>query len=136
MRTTPPGQFPDSFNRIEIGAVRRQEIQYKAPETLISIWFMQFRMMIPGVVGDNNNLLVGLAACLSQFLEKLEECFSIESGLFAPVYKFTVVKPDGAKIAYALAGWLMAQNRIAVFWCYPHTTSGAMLLEMNFVDCP
>jgi len=97
---------------------------------------MQFRMTIPGVVGDNNNLLAGLTACLSQLLEKFEECFSIESGLFASVYKFTVVKPDGAKIATALTGWLMVQNRVAVFWCYPHTTSGAMLLKMNFVDCP
>jgi len=110
MRTTPPGQFPDSFNRIEIGTVRRQEIQYKAPGTLIAISFMQFRMMIPGVVGDNNNLLTRLATCLSQLLEKFEECFSIESGLFSPVNKFTVVKPDGAKIAYAFAGWLMAQT--------------------------
>lgn len=93
-------------------------------------------MMIPGVVGDNDNLLARMATCLSQLLEKFEECFSIESGLFVAVYKFTVVKPDCSKITNASTGWLMVQNRVAVFWRYPHTTLGVILLEMNFVDCP
>jgi hypothetical protein len=97
---------------------------------------MYFRIVIPSIIRDNNDFVARLTTCFSQLFKEGEKRFSIKFIISTTINKFAVAKSNSVEILYALASWRMKQNRIAFFRCYPHTTARAMLLEMNFVDCP
>ena len=47
-------QFPDALNRVELGTIRRQKIERKLRHHLLAPSLVQERMMIFGVVENND----------------------------------------------------------------------------------
>ena len=49
---------------------------------------------------------------------------------------FPITQAQSAKVANTFSCWMMQQNRIFTFGRHPHSTPGAVLLEMNFIQGP
>lgn len=84
MQTAAPGEFPHSLDRIQFGAVGRQEVQSEAMTGLLfSPAFVETSVVIFGIVGDDDDAAAGSGAGTSEVTEKAEEGFVIEPGFLA-----------------------------------------------------
>lgn len=70
MSTKPPGQFPNSCHRVQLLAVRLQEIQCEAMGVVFPPFFMETSMMVSGVVCNDDHAFSGNPAGLGQMIEK------------------------------------------------------------------
>ena len=101
---------------------------------MMSPVFMQAAMMIFGIVHENDNVAARVTAGLAQLLEEVEEGIGVEYAVFPLKDELAVAQPDGAKVSHALASGVMEEHGVFGFRGYPHTASGAMLLEVDFIN--
>jgi len=136
VQTTPTSEFPDSFDRIQLGTVRRKEVQSESGCLLLAPVLMEPRVVILGIVGDDYNPAAASNTGAPQSAKKAEKCGAIELVLFPAKYKTAITQPDRAKIPHALTGGGVQQDRVFDFWRNPHSTTRTVLLEMHFIGGP
>jgi hypothetical protein len=132
----PPGQFPYSFDRIQIRTVRWQKFGLKSRLCSLPPIFMQCRMMMSNVIGDHEYLPVGAQTDVPQLLKEGKAGFGIKSTVFAPVYQLAVSQSHGNKISNTSACRVMQQHRIRALRWNPHPTSRTILLKVNLIHRP
>ena len=129
-------QLPDPFNRIKIGAVRRQVLQMKPLIVSLAPLPMQLGMMIAGVVENQNHAFAGALTALEQLLQKLPIGLPVKLPTLLRISEFPILKPHSAEIAHTFARGMMRQDRVVVFRRNSHAAPRARLLEVHFVDGP
>jgi hypothetical protein len=90
-------------------------------------------MVVFRIVDKNDNAAAGVTAGLAQVLKEAEEGVAVEHGLLPLEDKLAIPQPDGAKVSHALARGMVEEHGVLGFGRYPHTASGAMLLEVDFI---
>ena len=136
METETAREFPNSLDRVEFGAVGREEVERESGQLLLSPGQVQTRTMILGVVADDDDVPASGRAGFTQELQKLPEAFAIEAVRFAAIKELAVSQSHGAEVSDATPGRVMIEDRILDFRRYPHATARTMLLEVYFVQRP
>jgi len=136
METKPARQFPDALDGIQIRTVGRKVVQFKARCLGLSPGFVHFRMMILGVVTDDHDALAFLSAPLLKELQEIPETLPVKSIGLSRINKLAIAQAHGSKVSYALSSGVMQDDRALVFGWHPHPAPGAVLLEMDLVQCP
>src|SRR5260370_1189984 len=84
VETEPTREFPDSFNGIQIRAVRWQEVQAKLGSLLVAPLQMKFGTMVLCVFADGQHLAATNNAGFPEYFHELPEGLSVDpSGLTA-----------------------------------------------------
>jgi len=130
------GEFPDTLDGVQIGTVGRQVVEAKAVQALRSPGFVKGRVVIGGVVENENRLTLAVPADVPELAEKVEEGRAIESLLFAAKHKSSIAKTDGTIVANRPAGGVMQQGRLFDLRRHPHPTAGTVLLKVDLVERP
>ena len=136
METKPAQQFPDALDGIQIRTVGRKVVQPKVWYLGISPGFVHFRMMIRGVVTDDHDALAFLLAPLLKELQEIPETLPVKSIGLSRINKLTIAQAHGSKVSYTPSSGVVQDDRVPVFGWHPHAAPGAVLLEMNLVQCP
>lgn len=71
------------------------------------------RVAVPDEIDDNHPFASGASAAAAQFFEKLPTDNGVEPVRFPAKEEPTVAKTDNAKVAHALAGGMIRQDRTA-----------------------
>ena len=136
MGATPASQFPNSFYRVELRAIRRQKVQLEMIGAAFAIFLVQLSIVIASIVRNGDHLFPGMATCPSELFEKFFKRFRIEFLWLPAINKFSVPKADCSEIANLIACWFMFQHWIFFLRRNPHAATRTVLLEMNFIDGP
>ena len=123
VQTKATRELPDSFDGIQFGTVSGEKVQFKAAFVLVPPGFVDSRMMIGSIVGNNHHPASAYATGLAQLPQEFEASLPIESLAFPAKYKAAVAQTYRAEIAHALAGRGVQENRILDFWRYPHAAA-------------
>jgi hypothetical protein len=135
VKTAPPSQLPDPFDRIEFRTVGRQEVQAKMIRDLSSPSHMQVGMVIASVVEDHHHFPAWATAAL-QFPVKIPAGAGVKHTVGPGQDQLAISEAYGPEKADALSRRRMQANRIGYLGRNPHTATRAMLLEMNFIHGP
>ena len=129
-------ELPDPFDWIEFRAVRWKEIEFESSGHVFPPAPVKARMVVLRVVRDHHHPSPCGGGLVSNLTGKREEGLGVEfAGLLAKD-EFAVPEPDGAKVSDALSGREMPEDRVFRLGRDPHTTAGAVLLEMDLVGGP
>ena len=77
MPTETPGRLPNPFDRIEIGAVGRKEIELQPKAMLVKPRLKNSGMVMPGVVCNHDYLSIR-AGMTNKDSQKSLECLGVE----------------------------------------------------------
>jgi len=127
-------QLPDPLNRIELRAVRRQEIQPQFPPVIPQPRLQGSGMMIPGVIQNDYHLFLGWTMAKKVFQE-LTKSLPIE---FVPLlcYQSTIPHTDGSKHPDLFVCRSVPEDRIFDIERDPHHIARSVLLEMTLIQTP
>src|SRR6266481_7591281 len=78
MQAATACELPHSFDRVEFGTVRGKEVQDKTVGVLFPPRFVESRVVIRGVVGNDHNPSPGPTTGGAKLLEKLKEAGPIK----------------------------------------------------------
>ena len=129
-------EFPDSLDGVQVGAVRRQEVEKETATVLFPPLFVETGMVILGVVHNEDDLAVGSRGGAPQLPEKVEEGLRIEAAFLAAKDQPAVAEAKGPKVSDTPARRMMEQNGIFHFRGNPHPATGSVLLEVHLVQRP
>ena len=136
MQTQATNQLPDPLDRVQVRTVGRQE-QKPEPRLLgVSPFFVHGSVVIFGVVNNDSH---PAARSHAGGVQASKECPSrnrIKLPFFSGKAKFAITKANGTEVSHAFSGGVVEKNRIFHFRGNPHDAPGAMLLEMDFINCP
>ena len=129
-------QLPDTLDRVELRTIRRKEEQDKVWILCPAPIEMKVRVMIPGIVDDNNDLATATAGGAAELAKEMPAGLGIKMTLWLGRDESPVFDSNRTEVADAFAGRRMTADRIANFWWDPHSAAAAMLLEMDFIHRP
>lgn len=132
----PSGQLPDPFDWIQLRTIWRQVQQTEPLGTTAAPVCMQDGVMVSGIIGQYNNSTAGVGAYSAKLFHEDPKRISVESAQFPLKDKLPIGKSHGTKVADTFARWVMQNHRVLAFGRNPHSTPGAMLLKMHFVQGP
>ena len=130
------GQFPNSFDRIQFRAVRRKKQMREFAWTVLSPFWMEFCMMISGVIGQHQNTTPWVAAYLPKLFHKAPIGLSVKWIGFSLMQQLSIAKPHGTEVSDTFTCWMVQHNRVFAFGRHPHSASGTMLLEVDLIKGP
>ena len=136
MEAAPAGQLPDSFDRVELRAVGREEVEPELAGVAIPPRKVKSGMMVGGVVRDDDDPTVPTLSPLPELPEEGIAGRCVEGVRFAPIDEAAIAKPDGAIVLDALARRVVKEHRVLHLGRNPHTTSGSVLLEVDLIHGP
>src|SRR5271168_3410512 len=97
---------------------------------------MQQRVMILGVVGDDDYAATSSETGTAKAFEEGKEGHPIELARLAAEVEFSIPQSHSAKVSDIAPCGSVQQNGIFGFRRDPHLTAGTMLLKVHFVDRP
>src|SRR6267142_5760512 len=136
VQTQPAGQFPYPLDRVEVGAVRRQERQAKVGLLLLPPLSVQGGVMVFGVIYDHYHAPPIAAAGLAHLPEKRPSGLRIERLGFLREEELPITNPHRAEISHTFARRMMQQHRVLDFRRDPHSAARTVLLEMHLIHGP
>ena len=136
MSCLPPSQFPGPFNRVELRALGRLELQSKAFSALVPPFSVQAGMMVSDVVQNQHDPTPGMAGEPPELFQKREERLGVEALDLTAIHELTVPDANGAKVADALPGRMVQQNGVLDLRRNPHSTGRAVLLVPDLIEGP
>jgi len=136
MRRLPPSQFPDPFNRVELRAIGRHELQSKAFPALVPPFSVQAGMMVSDVVQNQHDPAPGMAGEPPELFQKREELIGVEPIYLTAIHELSVPDANGTKVADALPGRMVQQDGVLDLRRNPHPTGRAVLLEPDLIEGP
>lgn len=129
-------QFPDLFNRVEIGTVGRQVVQ---PE-VVGVGFppgqVQSGVVELGVVDDDHHLPVRLAALCLQVLQESPRGLAVELLGRRTDHQPAIAQAHRPEVADALAGRMLEHDGILDLRRHPQVAPRAILVEVPFIERP
>ena len=134
MRTESPRQLPNALNGIEVGAVRRKEVELKSRTMIVKPGLKNSGMMESRIIHDQDHPTVRPGVTQKQ-PQKSQECFSVE-GRDRESDEAAVGRTDGPENGHRLPGGGMKKHRIGVFRGNPHDTPRPVLLKVTFIGKP
>jgi hypothetical protein len=135
MEASAPEQFPDALNRVEFGAVGREEAQLKDVSPPLPPGFMELCVMIAGIVCDDHHFAAGpTMAC--QHPEEVQACLGIEHAIGSGNHQFAVIDSHSTGAADGFSGRGMKANRIVLLGRHPHPAASSVLLKVDLVQSP
>lgn len=136
VQTQPPDQFPESLDRIEVRAVRWQKVQRKVIGVLVPPRLVEDRVMISGVVGNDDDAPATPGTADAEVLQKDLKALGIEAMRLPAKHHLAIPQTNGPKVADAATGRMVQHDGIGVLRGHPHTAARTMLLEMDFIRGP
>ena len=134
MGTETSRHFPHAFDGIEIGAIRRKEIEFNSLTKVMKPGLQNGGMVMTGVIDDQDHFSIRTSVSKNDSQECLES-LRVErfpaTGDQAPVGR-----ANGAEDGHRFPSRSMVENRIDAFRRNPHHTPGPMLLKMTFIGEP
>ena len=121
MGTLIARELPNPFHRIQVRAVRGQEIQLDDMSVLVQPRIQMPRMVPPRVVHNDNHLVI-LAAVMHELFQEGLKGHRVK-GVGASRNKAAVVKTHGTEQRHALARRGVQQDWIRILRRYPHRAS-------------
>jgi hypothetical protein len=131
MRTETPRQFPNPFDRIEIGTVGRKEIELQPKAMLVKPRLKNNCIVMPGVVCNYDYLSIR-AGMANKDSQKSLECLGVK-GCHGERHEAAIGRTDSPEHRHRLAGRRVIKDGIGVFRRNPHDAPGSMLREMAFI---
>lgn len=130
----PAGQFPDPLDRGKLGAVGRQEHEGQHLPVFGEEWGQQLRMVIPGIVQDDDHPFP--AGPMSEQLGKeVLEGLGIEHFVHG-MDELSRAETYGPEAGHRLPRGRMFQDRVLDLRRDPHPGAGPVLLEVALVQAP
>ena len=136
VETAAANQFPDPFDGIEFGAVRRQEVEGKMVGDFLAPPFVQTSVVVASIVDDHYNLSAAVSRDAFNPSVEPPAGASIEHPIRWRHDQFAILQAHSTKVTDALASRGMRADRVEDSRWNPHATAGAMLLEMHFIHSP
>lgn len=136
MKPETTKQFPDTFDGVELRAVRRKEQQHKVGILRPTPREMEVGVMVLRIVDDDDDLAAATASGPAQLAQETPTGLSIKTPFGLGGDEPSVGDSDCTKVADAFARRRVAADRIAYLWRDPHAAAAAMLLEMDFIHRP
>ena len=136
METASTRQLPHTLRGIQLGTVRRQEVQGEALGDLLPPFPVKSGVVVFRIVGNHHHPSSGASAGRAGAGIEMGGRDGVELTRLASVEEFTVAQADRPEVAHALAGGMMEQNGILGFAGDPHPAARAVLLKMHFVHGP
>ena len=134
MRTEAPGQLPDTFGRIEVGAVRRQEVELNSRSTIGKPRLKNRGMMEACIIHDHDHLSVRPGVTQKHSQEHLERLGVKRCNRESD--EAAVGRTDGPENGHRLPGRGMKKHGIGIFWRNPHHAPRSVLLKVAFIGEP
>ena len=136
MQAQATNQLPDPLDRVQVRTVWRQE-QKPEPRFLGEPpFFVHGSVVVSGVVNNDSHSAARSDAGGVQASKERPSRNRIKLPFLPGKAKFTIAQADRAEVSHAFSGGVMEKNRIFHFRGNPHDAPGAMLLEMDFINCP
>jgi len=123
MQPQAPDQLPDTLDRIEVRAIRRQEIKLEAADPSGAPVAMELGVVVFGVIGDDQHAAPRSGADALQLLEEVPAGLCVEALALATEDEAPVVQAHGTKVTHTLAPRKMPDYRISNLWRYPHAAT-------------
>lgn len=136
MQSIAACQFPDPLDWVEFRTVRRQVVQADLAVVLFPPGPVEFGMMIPCIVHDQDHRSIRFPLDSFQLLQELPKRPGVELVCFPPVHKLPIAQTHRAEIPHAPASREMGQHGIVDFRRHPHPAAGAVLLETHLIQRP
>ena len=112
VQTPATKQFPHPFDGIEFRAVGRQEVQEEVAVHFAPPRSVQLRVMVAGIVADEDDLPAGVAAPPLQSAQEGPASLRVKHAFRLRHDQFAVPQAHGPEEADALACWRMATDRV------------------------
>ncbi len=97
-------KLPHPLTRVELRAVRWQEVQHEPPGMVLPPSPVKLGMMVLGVVYDDHDRPPGLPAGAPQLLEELVERVGVEPVWLAAEHELAVAQPHRPEIPHTAPG--------------------------------
>jgi hypothetical protein len=107
MNACSPHQAPDPFYWVQLGTIRRQKIECKAPGLLDSPFLVHLGMMISGIIGNYHYSAARFSAFQPEVSEEAQERLSIKTCFLSLEDEFTIAQAHRPKVTDAPMGRMM-----------------------------
>ena len=136
MQTQATNQLPDPLDRVQVRTVWRQEQKPEPGPLGAPPFFVHGGVVVFGVVNNDSHLAARPDAGGVQASEECPSRNRIKLPFLPGKAEFAIAQANRTKVAHAFSRRVMEKNRIFHFRGNPHDAPGAMLLEMDFINCP
>jgi len=136
MKPESAEQFPNPFDWIKLGTVRRKEKQDKVGLLGAAPSEMEVGMVILGIVDDDDDLATATTGNTPEFTQEAPTGLGVKATFGLGGDQPAVCDSDRAEVADAFACRRMMADRIANLRRDPHPAATAVLLKMNFIHRP
>jgi hypothetical protein len=134
VRAEPPRQLPNALDGIEIGTVRRKEVELESMAMIVKPGMKNSSMTEARIIHDQDHPPVRPGMTQKQPQNGLE-CFGVE-GRDRESNEAAVGRTDSPENGRRLLGWGVKKHMIGIFRGNPHDTPRPVLLKMTFIGKP
>src|SRR5580658_3792291 len=127
-------ELPDALDRVEIGAVGRQEEQDEIGLLKAAPFGVEGRMVVPGVVEDDDDSTPTAPAALTQSAQERPTGIRIEAAFGLGGDQAAITDPDGPEVADAFSSGRVDQDWIADLRRNPHPAPAPVLLAVDLIQ--
>lgn len=136
MQTEPSCELPESFDRIELWAVRRQKIHLEPWRVSLPPFFVERGVVIASVVRDHHDPPPASATRFAELFHKSEKTHTVKLSCLTPEDELPVPQADRPEITNAPSRGMVEQDGILFLRRHPHPAPRPVLLKMNLVARP
>ena len=136
METASTRQLPHTLRGIQLGTVRRQEVQGEALGDLLPPFPVKSGVVVLRIVGNHHHPSSDASAGCPKVFQELSAGDGVELAPLSPEKESAVAQADSPEVAHTLARGMMEQDGILGFGRDPHPAARAVLLKMHFVHGP
>jgi len=136
MQTQATNQLPDPLDRVQVRTVWRQEQKPELRLLGAPPLFVHGGVVVSGVVNNNSHPAPCSDAGGVQSTKECPSRYRIKLPLLPGKAEFAIAQANCTEVSHAFACGVMEKNRIFHLRGNPHDAPGAMLLEMDFINCP
>ena len=130
-----PGQLPYPLYRVQVGAVRREELQGQGTHMFFEERLKDDGVMVFGIVEDDHHLFP-LWATSQHESKEAHESEGVESLLFTLGYQGPLPYVDRSEQRDGFPRRRHEERGVFIFRRNPHGDPRSVLLEMAFVEAP
>jgi hypothetical protein len=136
MQTQATNQLPDPLYRVQVRTVWRQEQKPESRFLGEPPVFVHGGVVVFCVVNNDSDPTPRSGAGGVQAPKERPRRHCIKFPFLPGKAKFAITQANRSKVSHAFSGGVVEKNGIFHFRGNPHGAPGAMLLKMDFINCP
>ena len=136
MKAQAANQFPNPLDRVKVWAIGWEKEQLEIGLLGLTPLSVHTRMVESGIIHDDHNAPSRTTGNPSELVIERPGRLGIKLLGLLNRHEFAVTKAHRAEIADRFTRRMVEQNRILDLGWNPHEATGAMLLEVHFIDSP